>query len=68
MNIPQTVRALVKLHAAETEEQLARVGARLLELPALSAEGKRLRVRRNRLSDELAAWDHITAAINREVT
>lgn len=63
-NIPQTVRSVVKLHAAATEEQLARVGARLLELPALSAEGKRMRVRRNRLSDELAAWDLIASLLD----
>jgi hypothetical protein len=64
-DIPHVVRARVKLHLAQTEDQTAQTSARLSELPALSAEGRRLRHRRDRLMVEQEAWAYLLGVMAR---
>lgn len=62
-NIPEAVRTRVALHLATTRHDLSLVRVRLAELPSLSAEGRRLRVRRDQLSRQEDAWAHIAASL-----
>jgi hypothetical protein len=64
-HIPHVVSARVKLHLAQTEDRTAQTSARLSELPAVSAEGRQLRHRRDRLMAEQEAWAYLLGVMAR---
>lgn len=66
MIIPETVAATVALHLAQTRHELALTVAHLESLPVLTARGKTLRGRRDRLIPELEAWEYLALVISRE--
>lgn len=64
MIIPETVSATVALHLVQTRHELAYVVAELESLPALSARGKTLRGKRDRLIPELDTWAYLYGLVD----
>lgn len=58
-NIPEAVRTRVALHLATAEHDLSLLVDRLMVLPSISAEGRRLRARRAQLEAQRDAWSYL---------
>lgn len=61
--MPDTVRSKVRLHLAETEHALALVKAELAGEAVTAVRSRRLRMRRERLTEEAAAWRHLAGVL-----
>lgn len=59
--IPDMVQAQVRLHLVETEIKLENMKAANAGRPVTTAESRRLRAQRERLSAELDAWRYLVA-------
>lgn len=59
VKIPDLVAARVELHAAETRVRLETVKAQLSGEALSTALSRRLRSQRDRLAEELAAWEYL---------
>lgn len=63
MKIPETVMRTLDLNAATAALELARVREQLDTLTVGTALGRRLRVRREQLTAEMHAWDHLASVV-----
>lgn len=63
VKIPDLVTARVELHAAETRVRLETVKAQLSGEALSTALSRRLRSQRDRLAEELAAWEYLSAHV-----
>jgi hypothetical protein len=59
VKIPDLVAARIELHAAQTRVELEEVKAQLESERILTARSKVLRVKRDRLTEELKAWEYL---------
>jgi hypothetical protein len=59
VKIPDLVAARIELHAAQTRVELEEVKAQLESERILTARSKVLRVKRDRLAEELKAWEYL---------